>query len=67
MRRCRTCDVIIRPEVHFYVVPLENHAVVSAGGSNGHIDIVLIAECVNRERLRCHGLMEDEICGEAHS
>lgn len=62
-----TCDVIVCPVVHFDVVPLVDHAAVCAGCSNRHIHIVLVAECVNRQRLGCHRLMEHEICGKAHS
>lgn len=61
----RTCDVIISPEVHFYVVPLENHTAVCAGSSNSHVDIVLEAECVDGQRLRRYRLMQDEICRKA--
>lgn len=57
-----TCDVIISPEVHFYVVPLENHAALCAGSSDSHVDIVLITECVSGQGLGRHRLMEDEIC-----
>lgn len=61
LRCCCTCDVVVRPEVHLDVVPLENHATVWAGRSDRHIDVILEAECVDRQRLRCQGLMEDEI------
>lgn len=63
----RTCYVIISPEVHLYVVPLQNHATLCTGSSNCHIDIILIAESVNRQRLRCYGLVKDEICEKAYS
>lgn len=41
-----TCDVVITPEIHFYVVPLQHHAVLHAGLSDGHIHVVLGVERV---------------------
>lgn len=63
----RTCYVIISPEVHLYVVPLQNHATLCTGSSNSHIDIILIAESVNRQRLGRYGLMKDKICEKVYS
>lgn len=57
-----TCDVVIRPEVHLDVVPLEDHATVGAGSSDGHIHVILEAERVDRQRLRGQSLMKDKIC-----
>lgn len=41
-----TCDIVITPEIHFYVVPLQHHAVLHAGLSNGHVHIILGVERV---------------------
>lgn len=57
-----TCDIIVCPEVHFNVVPLENHTTLCGWSSNGHVDVILVTECVDRQRLCIQGLMEDEIC-----
>lgn len=57
-----TCDIIICPEVHFYVVPLENHATLCGWSSNRHVDVILVTERVDRQRLCVQGLMQDEIC-----
>lgn len=43
----RTCDVIISPEVHFNVVPLEDHAALHARSGDRHEDVVLVAERVD--------------------
>lgn len=51
------------PEVHLDVVPLVDHAALCTGSSNCHIDVILITECVNGQRFRCHRLMKDKICG----
>lgn len=46
-----TCDVVICPKVHLNVVPLENHATVCARSSDRHINVILEAKCVDRQRL----------------
>ena len=59
-----TCDIVIRPKVHLDVVPLHNHAALSVGSSNSHVDVILVRKRVYRQRFRGHGLVEREICGE---
>lgn len=40
--RCSyTCDIVITPEIHFNVIPLQHHAVLHAGLCNGYEHIIL--------------------------
>lgn len=36
-----TCDIVITPEVHFNVIPLQHHAVLHAGLCNSYKHIIL--------------------------
>lgn len=48
IKATRTCDIVIAPEIHFDVVPLQHHAVLHAGLSDGHVHIVLRVERIHR-------------------
>lgn len=47
------------------MVPLEDQAAVGAGSTDGHVNVVLVLEGVDGQRLRGHGLVEDEVRGHA--
>lgn len=56
-----TCNIVIAPEIHFDVVPLQHHAVLHAGLSDGHEHIILGVERIHRNRLVGQSLMDNKI------
>lgn len=56
-----TCNVVVAPEIHFDVVPLQHHAVLHAGLSDGHVHVILGVERVHRNRLVGQSLMNHKI------
>lgn len=61
LKATHTCDIVIAPEIHFDVVPLQHHTVLHAGLGDGHVHVVLGVERIHRNRLVGQRLMNDKI------
>lgn len=61
IKATRTCDIVIAPEIHFDVVPLQHHTVLHAGLGDGHVHVVLGVERIHRNRLVGQCLMNNKI------
>ena len=56
-----TCDIVITPEIHFNVIPLQHHAVLHAGLCNGDEHIILWVERIHWNWLVGQNLVNNKI------